>query len=644
MFYMFRAILCLNLYLINQKPIKMKFFKICSLLFLFAFLTSCEKNLFENGHLPNKDSENPAKNFQDEMIVLGNQLQNPYSVENMQMAYNIIKRRYGDAIPNITVDTTHHYIKFSPKNEEEFIDLVSDTSMNLFTYPLDYEILSVGGLYYQDPSIPDSLPTFQYASIEAGYTPHTQVRYENLENLCIPEITKYYTQNLNDSIIRLWVDVALLMTDNYEEDTSHTKSTLEDSYHPCGKITVQDDIVGDFIPIENVEVRARRWFTVYTARTDETGEFYMPNTFKRPCNYSLVWSTFRYYITNGIWFPAVYNGPKQKENWDLDISDNGKSFRFATLFRAANRYFEKTIGGLKRPNVWTKLKIAYVDDKGSGINWGNNWQTFIFGLAGLPNIIVWGKYSDYDVYKPSDVLFSTTIHELGHASHISLLSEFQYIQVDPIIYESWASAVEWYITKVEYNELNVTEYDDPTIPNNDENNKQYWCLPFYNDDNKIYTSLFIDLFDDYNQALRRGVMPYNRCPNGGTFDGCNCFVVQPPYLEEVYLENYTFYYTPQNCCDCPIPGTYYNGQTCYVLAVPATSIPFLRGGSGYIYPAGNQDYPYDQVTGYTMTAIENDILKHSYGLSSLNENLKAHLPQGMTERHIDVFMNFFFNL
>lgn len=70
----------------------------------------------------------------------------------------------------------------------------------------------------------------------------------------------------------------------------------------------------------------------------------------------------------------------------------------------------------------------------------------------------------------------------------------------------------------------------------------------------------------------------------------------------------------------------------------------MYSGVGYIYPAGDQNYPYDQVTGYSIAVLENDILKHSYGLSSLNENIKEHLPQEITERHIDIFMNFFFNL
>ncbi len=612
-------------------------------LIFLILVTSCQKGFQEAN---SSDDTVNAKNRSTtvEMIQLGKQLQNPYSVTNMQHAYDSLKSVYGTRIPNVNIITTHKYVKFIPHNDEEYLDLVADTLMDLFTYPLDYEILSVGGLFYHDPNIPDSLPTYHYATIPASYIPNTNVDYVVLENLCIPEIIPYYTQSLNDTLIDQLIDIALILTDNYDSDTSNYKSSGRGRYHPEGNITVHDDIVnGGIVPVENVQVRARRWFTVFTDRTDENGNFYMNGTFKRPCNYSLVWSTPKYYITNGMWFPAVYNGPKISGGWDLQIANNGKSFGFATTFRAAHRYHEKNIGGLKRPNVWTKLKIAYLHSNGPalGMNIGDYWQMFVVGWPGIPNILVWGLNSSGNI-RPSNVIFSTTIHELGHASHISLLSEIQFIQVDKIIYESWANCVEWYITRIEYNEQGEEDYDDPEIFVGGDH-MQDWHLPVSGDD-LYYTPIFIDLFESYNQALQRGNMPANRCPDGGTFDGANCFVVQPPYGESVFLYNYNFYYTPQNCCDCPIPGTYYDGANCFVLAVPSTSIPFIYGGKGYIFPAGDPNYPYDQIKNYDISSFEQDILKHSYGLSSLKTKLKENLPSGMTERHIDIYMDIFFNL
>jgi len=64
-------------------------------------------------------------------------------------------------------------------------------------------------------------------------------------------------------------------------------------------------------------------------------------------------------------------------------------------------------------------------------------------------------------------------------------------------------------------------------------------------------------------------------------------------------------------------------------------IVFIDYCKGYLYPAGNDDYPYDQVYGYEMGDFENDILKHSCGLSSLEDKLSDNLSANMTEKHIN---------
>lgn len=62
----------------------------------------------------------------------------------------------------------------------------------------------------------------------------------------------------------------------------------------------------------------------------------------------------------------------------------------------------------------------------------------------------------------------------------------------------------------------------------------------------------------------------------------------------------------------------------------------------------NQPYPFrpngivnDQVTGYTIALIEDNIIKHTYGLSSLAENLKDNKPAGVTDAQIDLLLNFY---
>lgn len=341
-------------------------------------------------------------------------------------------------------------------------------------------------------------------------------------------------------------------------------------WRPAGRILVYDDIGAsgnmisylnlsnsDTIPVERVKVRARRWFTTYVGYTNEKGYFNCNGTFRRPANYSIVWETNKFDIRNGTFGQAYYNGPQKRGDWYLTIKD-GKSLRYATIFRAACRYQYWNIGGLKRPNVWSKIKYCYyhrnqTDNEYSGINWGN-WD--FTGV--LPDIKIFGRVNYHWV--STNELYSTTIHETAHASHIELMNagEIQFSQVSNIIIESWADAVEWYITKIEYNWLGNSNYDNPYAWNFIDN-KQNFSIS-YIQNHSTYTPLFIDLVDDYNQ----------------------------------------------------------------------------RNHFGY-------NSPNDVISEYSMGAIE-QLLKHSYGLSSLKTNLKNNKPTGVSNIEIDNQLSLYFNL
>jgi hypothetical protein len=97
-------------------------------------------------------------------MILGKKLENPYSVENMKKALNNLKQSKSYAkrkgtTDNLEITTTHLYIRFKPVNEEELNLIERDTTLILFDHPMDYEI-SEEGDFYQDPEIPEELPTY----------------------------------------------------------------------------------------------------------------------------------------------------------------------------------------------------------------------------------------------------------------------------------------------------------------------------------------------------------------------------------------------------------------------------------------------------------------------------------------------------
>jgi hypothetical protein len=296
------------------------------------------------------------------------------------------------------------------------------------------------------------------------------------------------------------------------------------------------------------------------------------------------------------------------------------------------------------------LKYCYWHSEGTGNNWGN-WD-----FSGIfPDINIWGANPNGGWWDTNQ-LFSTVIHETGHASHIELMNagEIQFGQVTSQIYESWADAIEWHITQIEYNELGFPNYDDPWSSNYIDNH-QLWIgarhRPDFSSlsDDQIetinsYTSLFIDLVDNYNQSLEEGSPPADRCPNGGTFDSSNCYVGTSPSGETAFIWDENFYYTPVGCCDCPQPGSSFDGANCYIMPIPENSIGFIESNSWYLFPAGDTTRPYDQVEDYTMGYLESNVMKHTYGLTSLRNNLKDNKPWGVTDKQIDIFLEYFFEL
>ena len=606
-------------------------------LVLIGLLGACKKDSFDEKLL---NSENDKINHQafifgnnqlaNGLMELGRKLENPYSVSNMKLAYEELTSNFPDSVKLLNIRATHRYIKFLPQNEEEYRQLEDINNFELFEYPLDYEIKKPG-VYYRDPSIPDNIPNPKYASVPIDFT-LPNINYEILEELYIPEEVE--SESLSETVSAL-VDQSLLLTNNLLDNVLQISFKRPKKWNPDGFIQAYDNELDRLIPIQGVKVRAVRWFTTKTSITDSKG-YYKTGTFRKEVNYSIKWEDNNHWdIRKGFFGQAKYDGPKRKGRWNLDIESwAGESLGFATIHRALFRYYYKYIAGLKRPGNDSKLKVSYYhNEEGSGENWGN-WD----GTGIFPTIRMWGKNSHTGNDHPVNELLSTMIHEIAHTSHIEMMGIIQYIQVSDIIYESWANAVEFYLTKLEYDDLGVVGYDDPNTHTFGDHMQEWPVHP----SSDVYTPLFIDFIDDYNQSVIRGNVP-NSCPDGGVLVNNNCYVGSPPQGESSFVYADNFYYTPVNCCDCPLEGSWYDGANCFVQDIPEDRIGFIQNNSWYLSPAGDDERPYDEISGYTMFNLERNVLPHAYGLTSLRSKLKEFKPAGMTDKHIDLYFNYYFN-
>ncbi len=447
-------------------------------------------------------------------LVLGEKIHNPYSVENMQKAASNLSLK-------LAISATHLYIKFMPTTAEQLDILESDSSLILYDHPLDNKIAKDGD-YYHDPEIPESQPTYQYASVKKGQLLPTGVNFEILSELYIPD--ENYANKNNKEIIEIdsLVDEALYISGNLP---SANQATLRRGrWRPTGKIRVWDNSLGEhsyiisktfdhwdysdcfhdktnpkdepddewacrkaayvtvmgtkrgsYIPLEGVRVRARRYFTTYTGLTDANGHFSLNGRFRGGARYSIKWQRHDFNIKSSYWWVAKHNGPLKIGDWNWDIS-GGLNQYYSAILRAANHYFYENIKGLSRPSRWyvRKLNIRAYESFRSDLR-GN----FVIDLNQIA-IRMYGR--------PSMKTYKTTIHEIAHLSHSLMdISAYTLLTLTPSgkrVQESWAKGVSWVLTKMVYDILNTGQ----RIERNNSN---------YTD----YTGVVVDMMDEFTPVV-----------------------------------------------------------------------------------------------------------------------------------------------
>ncbi len=479
-------------------------------LFTLLLLSSC----YNDNDFTKKESieEIAIEDHQTEkgdQIILGKKLQNPYSVINMRKALRNLKNR-GQAsreLLKLQISTTHRYIKFKPKDSVELKQLEADSSLIIYDYPLDYEIVQMGDSYH-DPSVPLNKPTYQYASLKQGKTIPTGVAYEILSDLYIPD-----EEDISDKVSDLLVDEALQLTDNLGQSNDLSATARASKWRPAGRImvwdsnigstttssqvfshweyydcdnggggldeiqennntgqqqqaqvaatqdliavdqcrravytTVYNTIPGSYVPVHGVKVRARRWFTTRTGITNSQGYYSCNGRFRRPANYKIKWKRHQFSIWWSWLSSAKYNGPKKRGDWNLNIKGGTQEY-YATIFRAAHHYYYENIKGLRRPPLntfWrTKMKIRAYKQN---VSEDNALGTHTAGWRAF------GLYAPIKIYtyqRPSRDTYMTTLHELAHASHWHM-NRSAFRDSETRVKESWARGVQWDIGRMVY--------------------------------------------------------------------------------------------------------------------------------------------------------------------------------------------------
>lgn len=336
--------------------------------------------------------------------------------------------------------------------------LQEDSTLVLYTYPLDYEIPE-GLDHYHDPKIVDSLPTYQYCAVPLDKE-LPAVAYDILEELLIPDEDSDDNENqrrfISEEITNNLVDEALRITGNLEAEDDIDNQRQGNRWRSAGKIQVWDDNFNNYIGLHGVKVRARRWYTTHTGIANTSGNYSCNGRFRRKANYSIKWKRYDFTVRKSG-STAKYKGPKKKGNWNLNIK-GGRQEYYATIFRAAHHYYYKNISGLRRPpqnSLWnTKLKIKAryetYEINGIAINGTYNNRRKFLGMGSAIHI--------FNPDNNSMNIYATVIHEIAHASHWNIVGKSNMKETELAVVESWARGVEWKLTNMVYPNLYFPNY------------------------------------------------------------------------------------------------------------------------------------------------------------------------------------------
>lgn len=274
--------------------------KIFCLLFTTILITSCNKDeILERSGKPEISSVSGRTNENDKpdkhmQIVLGQKLINPYTVTNMQSAFNYYNSVVTNSpFVNRTVQATHYYIKINPENltQLEMLDELDNSDDEnapiLHDYPLDYEILEEGD-YYIMPRNENDFYHSAYTLIPVDYQFPSTVPYVILDEIYEPTEEEFDVETVS-LFFAGWdedLEADEIAVDEHTLPEYLNNALLEQGrlfgkrYTPNGTVRVQNTDNNNMDELQKAKITIGRnvfWRSTYT---DDSGFFNAPKKYR----------------------------------------------------------------------------------------------------------------------------------------------------------------------------------------------------------------------------------------------------------------------------------------------------------------------------------------------------------------------------
>lgn len=430
--------------LVNSGGVKLKGFSLTKnsaklmvnvfcLFSVFNATTSCTDELVEESSddLGSAEAVSVDKEKFGNTIILGKKLNNPYSLKNMQAAYDSLCMASGVATRSVDMlQPTHLYVRFLPKDSVD-INRLDKEKLDLFCYPLDYDVEQWGD-YYHDPSIPEDQPTWQYTRVPVGYD-FPDVQYEILDTCFIPEDEDEVETRMAGNAFSLG-DLEDAAYEHSGNGDMLVKDELRAKHSPCGTFTVYNSYTGRYEGVAGIAVRMGKfvkWFHVYT---DRDGYYFTKSTFRTDPHYWIYfdnkkgfkigsWSVFANARlcamgkhSNKGYSHAFEMGSDMWAHCNVNNATYYMYENFASYIPSDMRLWVldnagKGSAAMLGHNTASKQKVLAVMGASLGLG-AAAVDKLIPALTALaPDIVVGAKG------KKSWKLYETTFHELAHSMH-----------------------------------------------------------------------------------------------------------------------------------------------------------------------------------------------------------------------------------
>lgn len=229
-----------------------------------------------------------AESVGHDMIVLGRQLEDPYSVKNVTKALQSLYPTKAAVVGSL--EPTHYYVRFLLNSEADF-NALDSLGVDLLDHPMDYEIVREGD-WYHDPSIPEGDITWQYAAVPIDFEAPAGILCERLDDCYIIGSEPASTRATKASECIDWAAVereAFRITGNELPENCVTRAG--DTAKPSGRITILDpDYDSEPVGVAGVKVTCNVFVKVARAYTDEEGYYSMTSSFASDPRYRIVFS------------------------------------------------------------------------------------------------------------------------------------------------------------------------------------------------------------------------------------------------------------------------------------------------------------------------------------------------------------------